>query len=943
MFDPAIVEGMQAPAIKAELSADDALARLLAGTKLHAVRVDANTIRVMIAEGVPTRTTSIGEAPTISALYEPRNPQLAEAEMNSGTQPRARGEASEVADAAEKKTRMQLEQVTVTGSRLPDEHGASLQDVKVYDRAAIVQSGQGTLPDFLGTLPMVSVSFGENALQFNATGATTVQLRGMPVGSTLILIDGRRVETSGLAGGSDFFDLNSIPLSAVERVDVLSGGSSAIYGSDAIAGVINIFLKKDIRGVSANAEYGWANNLNEKKADVSAGHVWDNGSISLVSNYQRRGELTTTERPLTKNNNYTAFGSRDANYSICPQANVFSLTGENLPGLNSPYAAVPPNYYGRPSLAEFQNTAGALNQCSILQATLIPSTERWGLFLQGRYEISSSAEIFTEILYSNLKENNYVYHPFLFGQVGFQSFTVSGSNPYNPFGTTVGISKSLSNVPREGYLTNTDYFRPLIGIRGSVFNQWHWELAAWESIDWTREVLQNQLVDSTGLQNALNASDPATALNPFVDGPLGTQAQLAPFFSNGLIKVSGKNESIEASMRGTALQLPAGPVATIVGFEHDRQSLYNNNANVSYAPSSQSTYGRSINSIFVEARIPILPPARQEYEDALEATVAARYDHFSDFGSTTNPQLGLQWKPIEPLVIRGTYSRSFKAPPLSDLFTPQQTFPSTSVFDPTKNETVLVPYVTGGNPRLRPETGRSNTVGIVYVPKSVPEFRLALTHWYINESSAIQSLLPQTIVSNETLFPGNVIRDAQGNIKSVTDEFVNFGDITARGVDYQLEYSLESALGTWRPTLLASQTYRYTETLAPGAPTVDATSRAQDSGDWAPRWKGTASLGWKLGLSAVTIAGRYVGKYQDYDSERNIGNFWLFDANVHVDLGRLVSLTSSGQQAYLEIGGTNIFNRAPQFSNAFGDTVGYDPRQSDILGRFLYVRIGAKL
>jgi iron complex outermembrane receptor protein len=226
---------------------------------------------------------------------------------------------------------------------------------------------------------------------------------------------------------------------------------------------------------------------------------------------------------------------------MCNPGEVFSLDGNNLPGLNSQYAAVPAGYRGKPTIPEFQGTAGTLNACSLeAHVSLIPATHRTGIFAEGNFELTPSIELFTELLYSHVVEDVLSGYPGLFGLPGFQSFTVSAANPYNPFGTTVGVTDLFTSLPRQGFLLDTEFFRPLLGVRGDISRKWQWELAAWSSDDTTRERLPLSVVDNVGLQNALNSSDPTAALNPFISGPPGQQALLQSFYSDGLSKFSGR-------------------------------------------------------------------------------------------------------------------------------------------------------------------------------------------------------------------------------------------------------------------------------------------------------------------------------------------------------------------------------------------------------------------
>jgi hypothetical protein len=198
------------------------------------------------------------------------------------------------------------------------------------------------------------------------------------------------------------------------------------------------------------------------------------------------------------------------------------------------------------------------------------------------------------------------------------------------------------------------------------------------------------------------------------------------------------------------------------------------------------------------------------------------------------------------------------------------------------------------------------------------------------------------------VFPGNVMRAAGqsgelGPITKVIATDVNYGRLDVSGFDYQLSRAFQTPAGQWTPSVGATETYRYTAALVPGATPEDRVSRANDDGDFAPRWKGTAAIGWKLGIYKANVDARYTGRYQDYDSNRYIGNFWLYDANWRVNLGQAFAAHNEWLGgAFLEIGGVNLFNKLPQYSNFDFGTFGYDPSQGDIRGRFLYAKLGTK-
>jgi len=841
-----------------------------------------------------------------------------------------------------------LEELIVTGSRIPVAANEGPQNVKIYRRDDIDQSGTTTLAEFLNTLPDASLGINENGNQTLA-GTTTVQLHGLPIGTTLVLLNGRRVNTSGATQpyGKTYFDLNTIPLAAIDRIELVSQGSSAVYGSDAIAGVVNVILKKGFDGFEANSKYGSADEHHELGADLAWGRRWDSGSLGVIGTYLTRTELPRYDRTLTNDNNYVAYGGSNANLYMCPnQANVYSLNGGNLPSLGAPYAAVPAGYTGVPSLEEFAPTAGTLNRCSLFRYnSAILGTERGSVMLDGSFELTQSAELYSNVLLSHVQQYGYLNPLILFGQPGFQQFSVGAANPYNPFGQAVGVSDMLSDLPRGVSDLRTNYLDAVVGFRGRLFDSWRWDVGISDSEDHTRYLQTDS--NPSALQAALNSSDPATALNPFVNASPASLAIQQSGVAQDVIESLGRATVVDATLRGALVDLPSGALQAAFGGQYERDTLYQNEAFFS-GPVNVTDFHRKIYALFAEGKIPLIGPASGSRSgDRLAVTLAGRFDHYNDFGGKWTPQFGVEMRPLEPLLVRASYARAFRAPDLVDLHAAQVTVQG-AVMDPLRGNTLEEVTLTGGgNPALGPETGLSRTVGILYSSQVHPELRFSVTYWNIEQADGIQRLPAQVIVDNESSFPGAVTRatSCQGAppcpITAVNVSYLNFGSVNAAGFDYQASYRQQTDLGTFTPSIAVTQTYRYEATLTPASPAVDGVSAAQDTGNWAPRWKGSLALDWHGGNWNAYLVGRYVSRYVDYDSTRTIGNFWLVDANLRYALGQLIAPASPyWENLYMRVGGVNLFNRLPQFSNYQQSFNGYDPTQADIRGRFLYGQLG---
>lgn len=932
------LKGMRTNGVKGTLSARQAVEKLLEGTRLTLSTDTATGAMLIATPGIQKSATEKKQAegadrPLVIAQSRPRE----------GEEAASRIGPNENKDSA---TAEALSEVLVTGSRLRSSINDIAPLVRTYGSDQIARSGQTNISDFLNTLPSVSISItpGGTAGQTFA-GAASVSLRGLPIGTTLVLINGRRVESSGSQAYQDFFDLNNIPLSAVDRIEVATNGSSAIYGSDAIAGVVDVVLKRQFSGFEGTINYGAADKTDDRGTSLAFGRSWDRGGFSLIGHYQSTSSLSVSDRKLTESNDFTRFGGTDNNFPVCRLGNAFSLDGNPLPGAplgsGATYAAYSTTQGGSaPRLDDFQY--GLLNRCSILGGiALIPQMHRRALYFTGNVQLTSSAELFTELLYSDVEVSQDTGYPLLFGDEGFQTFTMAARNPFNPFGVDVGVSQQLTSIQNR-YITDTKFFRPLLGAKGSLANSWSWEVSAWQSEDRTRNPQKNAITDSAAIQNALNSSDPNVALNPFAPPASGSQTLLQSFYSDGLRKFKGRMVSAQAVARGNAMHLPAGDLEIALGAEYDKATTVIDNVNDGFnPPGSGNVFHRKVSAAFVEARIPILSaPNNTRLADRLSLTVAARHDDYDDAGAKTTPQFSLSWHPTGEVLVRGSYGKAFKAPSLTDLHIPNTRF-STGVVDPQTGENVFVTQVSGGNPDLVPLTGISRVFDVFYSPERFSGLRLSASHWHITENDAIQPIDAQFLVDHEATFPEHVIRDANGNLQEVFTTRVNFGSIDIAGLDYQVAHRAETAWGTWSPAVSATQVYRYRNALVAGGPVLDAAGRAQGVA-WAPRWKGSAQLAWERRDLSASIAGRYVGSYVDYDGQRTLGNFWIFDTNLRLKAGE--SLASSNQllrRSYVEFGAVNLFNELPQYSS-FGGLVGYDPTQADIRGRFLYARLGMK-
>jgi iron complex outermembrane receptor protein len=805
------------------------------------------------------------------------------------------------------------EEVIVTGTRLqPRAAEQSAQEVRVYDRKRIQRSGTTTVAEFLATVPEVSLNSNESTF-----GATSARLRGAREGSTLILINGRRTQAvtadSALIG---FFDLNTIPLSMIERIDVLPSGSSAVYGGEALAGVINIVLRSDFEGAEASIGYKSADDTDEQNYYGGIGWSGESASVSLMASYSDRSPLSGSDREITNSGDLRRWGGPNLNTPFLGAPATISSTGGNLPGLNSNVAAVPRGSSGlglQPS--DFAATAGTQNLGSFSHyQDLLLHSVRKGAFLSARYRFDNDVELFAEVLASQFDSSGFTTPSI------FQQTTVPATNAFNPFGVAVRVSGVVGGTPElSTFAFRDELFRPLIGARGKL-GTWGWELTALSSRDRGGQDIYAQ-PNAALVSAALASSDPATALNPFADGPVGSPELLAQLYGeNAATDWEGEATLLNGFARGPLLQLPAGALDAVIGAEYEQSGLQRGMDANRYA-----------HAVFTELRLPLM--ARRGGGEMLALSGAARWDDYSDFGSETTWQGGIEFRPIDSLLLRATYGTSFKPPTLFALASPRSSS-ALPVTDPLRNrEPAVIQSISGGNPDLDPTTGESSTLGIAWSPRGVQDLNLSLTAWTLRIDNAINLPGAQFIIDNESSYPGRVVRAPAaagqvGTLVSADRSYLNFGSIRQEGLDSAIDWSLQTRAGVFSPALAATYMTKFEGASAPGGADVNRLSHAISDGIFAPRLKGTASLGWSpRDALKLSLAGRYVGRYHDYTPTHMLGDNWYLD--VAVEVGVLSNLR-------MFVTCTNCADELPPYSTHFR---GYDIYNYDLIGRTIFVRL----
>lgn len=837
--------------------------------------------------------------------------------------------------------------MTVEGRRILDSVFRGLDpDVPatVFDRRDIEALGVSSITDLFRYLPQqVHTQPGS----FLGDGTQFADLRGLGFDTTLVLINGRRTMATASALTANAFDLNSIPPGAVERIEIVSDSNSAIYGADAIGGVVNIVLRKEVPEPRLDIDYGAADGGSvERHAAFSAAGSRGRASGSIVLDYFDRSPLLGRERDRWNDQDFTSFGGMDWRSPTASPGNVSSVTGANLPGLPSSLATMPQLRPGAGlTPADFMATAGQQNSESLLRYSGVSDAiTRKGAVAQGEYKLTEQLSGFGELLYVDRDFTARFEPPALAGA------TVSGSNPYNPFREDVLVDTLLTELGPRTFTRRAEMVRGAVGMRGRV-REWEWEASLQKSQDDALIVQSNEL-DQSRAAEALTASDPGEALNPFgANNPaVLTSLLAAPSRSHYATELS---QSV-ASFRGPLTLLPAGPLQLVGGGEwRDERISYDIAAPVGIA----GLHDRSVVAGFGELRVPLVAegaaiPAMRE----LALVLSARFDDYSDVGQAFNPEYALIWRPARTLTVRTSLAKSFRPPPLFDLYVPRLEVLG-QIADPARNGEFAAPvFVAGGNVNLRPSNADSFSVGLQFEPAVPSAFRLGADYWRIAMDETITIPSPARLLAAEDLFPDRVIRGAPsaadiaaglpGPLQVIDVRRINNGAVRTSGVDLSASAVLDTPIGQFKPELSATWVQEFTTSDLIAGSNVSRVGVANLLGT-VPRWRAVALLSWSHAGIGISSAMRYVPSYDDADffsgtrTGRKVDSQTIVDLQLSLDLSSIAGEGSPWKGFEIRAGAFNLFDAEPPFAEVAGPA-GFDLTQADLRQRFAYLKLAKK-
>jgi iron complex outermembrane recepter protein len=957
LFDPSSVQDKTAPALRASLTLGQAIEHLLQGTDLVARHSAADTVLVQpprSADPLPVdgkRTDALlqnsgaGDG-TDAAAPDQRwsRLRLAQAEGARAGQAMPGAQAAPQPTADETRSSA-IDEVIVTGSRLSyaAEADRGANPIRVVTAEELARTGAGTVNQFFRKEASFSGSNNNETRDEGGGGRSTINLRGIGDAYTLVLVNGRRMAANSVA------DVGSIPFSAIERIEVLKSGASAIYGSDAVSGVVNIILKKDFDGVSTSAFYGntTEGDASDRKFSATFGHSGERTSAVGSVSFSDRNRIQKQDRELTATRDFRFLGGPDRRSgSLALPARIELMDGTRVS--LDPSRFGPGDTGSSPADYVLFDDVSELTRQSTNEVDTLPADDRlqgWG-YLQHDFsaDADASAVGFVELIYNRRNQDRYIWSPkYLFAG------EVPASNPYNPFGEPVaGVNYIFTEPGTEAHNQHrTQDARVVAGFKGR-WGSADYELAA-SYFKHRFEVDEHNIVLLSGLEEALGRTGP-DALNLFGWGT-NTPQQIAGVFVTPHSVLSTELKSVDGRLNLPLADLPGGTLQAAAGFEwreetskNDWSSLYEEGL-TEYGQFGDSDLSRDVWSFFAEVGVPLFGDGNALPGLAkLELGAAVRHERYSDTGETTNPQVNVRWAPFsESWIIRAAVGSSFRAPPIDLLNAPLQTFQEFSYFDPVQGAGVDPLVTTGGNPNLAPEEADTLNIGTVYSPEFIPGLTLTLDYWRVKLTEIIVEPDVQALLNG--VGPGQVIRYPNGDVEVIATS-ANGGEQTADGYDFGIDYTIE--VGGGRASLLARLSYleSFDADLKDGAGTRALAGRFSSfRSDLAglPRVRGVLNPVWERGPVAVSYQFNYVGHYED-DLGLGVSNREIESYTTH-DLQLVWHLDGAGPRfargwtegLSLTTGVDNFTDTDIPFVAASFD--GYDRSLADYRGRFYYVQM----
>ncbi|HYC37034.1 MAG TPA: TonB-dependent receptor [Usitatibacter sp.] len=882
-----------------------------------------------------------------------------------------------LAAAATSAAAQQTGRIEVTGSNIKRIDTETPSPVTVITREQIRDSGQRDVAELLRNVSAANAgSLIDNSSGSFSAGAQTVSLRGLGSAGTLVLVNGRRMTPAAFAdpnnGNSTVYNINSIPIDAIDRIEILKDGASAIYGSDAMAGVVNLILRRDFRGAEASASYSTNKDGDwtswRASATVGVGDLAKQG-WNLLGTFEHYHRDPVNVKDLKAVN--VSENQARGNWRITQSANGFPANyfREGVLGNNSFTTFVgvdancpPERIINARCRYDFYNDLNAAFK-----------QDRDDAYLRGTMNFSANTQGFGEFLFSRVKTDYFTTPTFISntfsvwatgaGELRQYRLILPVGHPDNPTTVPVAAAYTFADIGRRAQKQTNDTTRALVGVKGS-WGAWDYETG----LLW----MQNDKKDRyTGYVSFPDLQAVVADGSYRFDG-----RQNSPDVINRIalsFPEEGESSVTSWDLRGSRelMELAGGPLAVAAGIEARREELVITPdaritaGNVVGRGTSAADGSRTVTALYAEMSVPFIR--------RVETQLAVRTERYSDFGNSTTPKVGIKYMPTDQVAVRGTYAKGFRAPSLSQVSTSSVQSFFTAVRDPLRCPVLVtgqtecsfnLPTIIRSNTELQPEKSDNYTAGFILAPTR--DLTMSVDYWYIKRKDQIDRFSPTYILARESQFPGAVVRDPNpatwlpgvpnsGPVLFVYRQFFNLASTEVSGVDVDASwrFNLGNAgrmVATFTGTYLAH--YKYA--LAPSDPIVDQAGTFGGPSDALPRFRGQLGVDWSRGAWGASARVNYVSGWFDGaggTEEEGGGCFapaaLLLTADCKVkpwttvDLG----LTWSGiRNLTLGVLVRNVADKAAPYEPLAAQTTqaGFNSQYHNALGRYFTVNVNYK-
>jgi iron complex outermembrane receptor protein len=807
----------------------------------------------------------------------------------------------------------------VTGSRIKRADVEGALPVTVINRAELEASGSTTVAEFMRSTTFSSAGNFRPQSGSSAQSFAGIDLRGLGSDRTLVLLDGRRLPKAPNVG--DSVDLNTVPMAAVERIEILTDGASAVYGSDAIGGVVNIITRKDFEGLQFVVGYTRPKNDGgaKKEASVLLGINGEKGRVIMGASKTGRAMVFTAQRPWGQTRGVTSYGNNYFNDSDALESVGY------LRGTDPAVGCTDPNYYVSGTGA--RKTCGYdFNKVAADEAQI----DSQAFFARGETTLSNDWKAYASASATNTTSfGRYAPTP--------AQFDIAANTPNNPLAREITVRhRTAAAGPRD---TNTDAWLSNVagGFQGKITNNLELDVGAAYTRSTYKELGRNYIVRPI-LEQYANSGE-YDIFNPNANDPQILSAIKATIGRDSLYK---QRDIYAIATMYDLFQLSGGGASLLASIERRNEEFADvydslSEAGVIEGSAGNSAAGtRAVTGMAVEMVLP--------FTKTLEGSIAGRYDKYSDYGSDFSPKASIRWQPLKSLTVRASIGEGFRAPSLPQL-NQKETFSAESVLDPVTclafgggtgggladeddcniGKQVQVNSYTGANSALKSEKSKQYSIGAVWDATSYLSFKADYANIKITDKLTLisaQDLIDRSNGSDPRAIPAGlyVQRNGAGAITRVQQGFANEGELNAQYLDISTQIRWKSAVaGSFAHELRYSNTLKYED----GGEEVRGTLGL-------PRYRTTLSNDWKLGAFAVTFNSNLIG--------RN-GTTLARTANAYTthDLQGTYNTPWKGK---IIVGALNIGNKQPEL-------VAYDGRNFnfnlyDSYGRQVYVRLEQK-